>query len=123
MLETHITHQPRYLQLPDGSLLINPVQVEDRGVYVCQAANEGGEVTEEVRLRVRKMDEVCGVRDGSKVDKMEDGSGGSGEEKNHFQRKKRIAYGEAVDGIHEWPWQVGGILCTNILKEKKAFLT
>ena len=112
MLESHATHQAHYVQLADGSLLINPVQVEDGGVYVCRAANQGGEITEEVRLTVRKSEEVCGVRDSSKVDKMEDGSGGSGEEKNHFQRRKRIVYGEAVDGIHEWPWQVGCVQCT-----------
>ena len=93
--------------MPDGSLLINTVQLNDQGKYLCRATNSEGEVTEEVRLRVKKTQEVCGTND-NKIRSEVDGSG-SGSEKEHQQRRKRIAYGEAVDNAHHWPWQVDAL--------------
>ena len=91
--------QPHYIQMSDGSLLINPVQFDDGGKYVCRVSNEEGEVSKELRLRVRKTEEVCGRR-------MSEEFNGSGNE--IWQRNKRVADGEVVAGIHEWPWQVSG---------------
>lgn len=104
LLEARVKHQTHHFHMPDGSLLINTVQLNDQGKYLCRATNSEGEVTEEVRLRVKKTQEVCGTND-NKIRSEVDGSG-SGSEKEHQQRRKRIAYGEAVDDTHHWPWQV-----------------
>ena len=117
-----MAHQPHYIQMSDGSLLINPVQFEDRGQYVCRASTgkgPGAEISKEVRLRVSKMEEVCGRRS----QWMGNSGSGSGsqddeeEERSHVQqlkrrrRRKRVAYGEVVAGAREWPWQVCECAC------------
>ena len=101
MLESRAPYQPHYIQLLGGSLLINPVQFDDRGKYICRAKNREGEVTGEVRLRVRKTEEVCGRRSRE----VESSGNGSGEQN---LRTKRVVEGEVVAGVHEWPWQVAG---------------
>ena len=102
-------HQPHYVQMADGSLLINPVQFEDRGRYVCRASSGEGpgaaEITTEVRLSVTKMEEMCGrqsyltgSRSGSSVE-VEEG-------RRRRRRRKRVAAGEVVTNADECPWQV-----------------
>ena len=108
-------HQPHYVQMADGSLLINPVQFEDRGKYICRASSGEGsgaaEITTEVKLRVTKMEEVCGRQ--SHVTGSGNGSGGhveveerAEEEGRRRRRRKRVADGELVANANEWPWQV-----------------
>ena len=100
--------------MADGSLLINPVQFEDRGKYVCRARNgegPGAEITGEVRLRVIKTEEVCGRRSqgvgsGSGSGHIDVGGGEEHQRKRRSRRRKRVADGEVVAGAHEWPWQV-----------------
>ena len=114
MLESRTTYQPHYVQMADGSLLINPVQFEDRGKYVCQSSNgegPGAEISAEVRLRVTKMEEVCGRQSQGVVSGSGSGHIDVGGEEDHRRRRrrrrrKRVAYGEVVTGAHEWPWQV-----------------
>ena len=106
-------HQPHYVQMADGSLLINPVQFEDRGKYVCRASSGEGpgaaEITTEVNLRVTKMEEVCGRQShmtgsgsGSDVEVEERAE----EQGRRRRRRKRVADGEVVANADEWPWQV-----------------
>ena len=100
-------HQPHYVQMADGSLLINPVQFEDRGKYVCRASSGEGpgaaEITAEVKLRVTKMEEVCSRQ--SHVTGSGSGSDVEVEERRR-RRRKRVADGEVVANADEWPWQV-----------------
>jgi len=77
-----------YVQYPNGSLLINPVQPGDQGIYTCTATSSEGVISKNVTLEVRDELEVCGVK------------------RSHSGREKRIVEGFAVSGIHEWPWQV-----------------
>jgi hypothetical protein len=98
--------------MADGSLLINPVQFEDRGKYICRASSGEGpraaEISAEVRLRVTKMEEVCGRQ--SHVTGSGSGSGGHVEEERAEEgRRKRVAEGEVVANAEEWPWQVGWV--------------
>ena len=119
VLESHVLHQPHYVQMADGSLLINPVQFEDRGKYVCRASSGDGpgaaEISAEVRLRVTKMEEVCGRQShwtgngsgsstSSDVEKEEQAEE-EGRRKRR-RRRKRVADGEVVANANEWPWQV-----------------
>lgn len=103
MLESRAPYQPHYVKMADGSLLINPVQFEDRGRYVCRVSNRVGVVSRDVRLRVTKMEEVCGRRS---VAEGGSGSGIGDEGEEVHQRTKRVVDGEASAGVHEWPWQV-----------------
>ena len=71
-------------QLDGGSLKINSVRFQDRGLYQC--AVQGTSLVSSVRVRVTAVTEVCGEVEGV--------------------RGRRVAEGQVVDGAKQWPWQV-----------------
>ena len=120
VLESRNMHQPHYVQMADGSLLINPVQFEDRGKYICRASSGEGpgtaEISTEVRLRVTKMEEVCGRQSQGTGNGIGSSGDIEGEEQQEGRwerrrRRKRVADGEVVAGADEWPWQVCMCVC------------